>query len=376
VNSAEPALVPREGGLQVLELLGPSTGGIRSHVAALSARLPEWGWSPRVAAPPGVMDRLWPTAAVVAVPESSDPGALAGAVKACRSVAAGCAVVHAHGLKAALVAKLATRKPLVVTVHNSVIAETSGRLAPLLRRIERWLVRHCDRLIVISEEMERELGLAADDPRVRRIYPVSEPRYPQRGRHEVRAGYGIAEEAPLVVCVARLHPQKDLDMLLEATNLVREEVEGLRVLIVGDGPQRTHLEDRTAALGLEEVVTFAGARPWPMDEMAAADAVALSSVWEGSPIAAVEALRLGAPLVTTAVGSLPEYLVDGENCRMVRPRDVQGFASALAWVIRHPAEAGALGEAGRVVADELFSPDKLTRSVAEVYQEVSGGGRL
>jgi glycosyltransferase involved in cell wall biosynthesis len=61
---------------------------------------------------------------------------------------------------------------------------------------------------------------------------------------------------------------------------------------------------------------------------------------------------------------------------MVRPRDVQGFASALAWVIRHPAEAGALGEAGRVVADELFSPDKLTRSVAEVYQEVSGGGRL
>jgi glycosyltransferase involved in cell wall biosynthesis len=161
-------------------------------------------------------------------------------------------------------------------------------------------------------------------------------------------------------------------MLLTAVNMAREQVPDIRLLLVGDGPQRQELMAVTASLGLREVVTFAGAQPWPMDEIGAADAVALSSVWEGSPIVAVETLRIGTPLVTTAVGSLPEYLHDGKNCRMVPVGDAAAFSAALVWTLTQPEPARQLGQRGRGVAEELFSPDKLARSVAEVYDEVVG----
>ena len=355
---------------RVLELLGPSSGGIRAHVAALSGRLEANGWIPEIAGPEGVMDQLWSGVKVVPVPNSISGADLPRAVAACRSLARHHDVVHAHGLKAALVAKLAGGAPLVVTVHNTVITETAGSRERLMRRIEAWLVRHCDRVIVISAAMERDLALNPADPRVRRIYPVSEPKFPRRTRNEVRAAYDIEESAPLIVCVARLHPQKDLDMLLTAVDMARERVPDIRLLLVGDGPQRQELMAVTESLGLREVVTFAGAQPWPMDEIGAADAVALSSVWEGSPIVAVETLRIGTPLVTTAVGSLPEYLHDGKNCRMVPVGDAAAFSAALVWTLTHPEPARQLGQRGRGVAEELFSPDKLARSVAEEYDEV------
>lgn len=364
------ATVPN-GNRTVIELLGPSAGGIRTHVAALSARLEPYGWTPSIMGPAGVMDSIATQAADVEVPSSFSPASVLRAVRQLRGLADGAAVIHAHGLKAAVVASLACPSiPLVVTVHNTVIDESAGRLASVKRVVERRVLRHADRVILISDEMVAQFdGLLAPES-VHVIYPASEPKRARRDRPAVRAAYGIDDHAPLVTCVARLHPQKNLPMLFEAVAMVRSAVPAVRLLLVGSGPDAAALRSLAEEMGLSETVVFAGQQPWPVDEMASADVVALSSLWEGSPVAAVEALRLGCPLVTTAVGSLPEYLVDGENARLVDSGDTDAFAAALIEVLSDPTAASRMGRAGQVTADTIFDAAALTRSVADVYNEV------
>lgn len=356
---------------RVVELLGPSSGGIRRHVAALSARLEGFGWTPSIMGPAGVMEAVGPQAAEVEVPSSLTSTGLVRAIRQLRAAIGDAGVIHAHGLKAAAVASLGCRStPLVITVHNTVIDESAGTLAPVLRVIERTILRSADRVILISDEMVAQFRSALDQAKVRVIYPASEPKQAQVDRITVRARYGIDDDAPLIVCVARLHPQKNLPMLFAALERVRERISNVRLLLVGSGPLEAELRSLAETMGLADVIVFAGQQPWPANEMASADVVALSSVWEGSPVAAVEALRLGCPLVTTSVGSLPEYLVDGVNARVVASGDVDAFAAALLDVLTDRETARALGKGGRVTADTIFDAAALTSAVAGVYEEV------
>ena len=100
--------------------------------------------------------------------------------------------------------------------------------------------------------------------------------------------------------------------------------------MVGDGPERRALEAERDRLGLAASVIIAGHRPNPVDEMNAADVVALSSRWEGSPLAVAECLSLGRPLVTTAVGTVTRHLTDGVDARVVPVGDQHVFGRALA----------------------------------------------
>jgi hypothetical protein len=98
-----------------------------------------------------------------------------------------------------------------------------------------------------------------------------------------------------VVTAARLHPQKGLADLVIAADLLRRRVPGLRWVVLGEGPQRGELERLVAARGLADVVVLAGGRPDVADELAAADAVAVTSRWESGPLVVLEALALGDP---------------------------------------------------------------------------------
>lgn len=356
---------------RVVELLGPSSGGIRRHVGALSARLERFGWIPATMGPARVMEGIGPQTAEVEVPSSLTSLGLVRAIRQLRAAIGDAEVIHAHGLKAAAVASLGCRSmPLVITVHNTVIDESAGKLAPVLRVIERTILRSADRVILISDEMVAQFRSTLDQTKVRVVYPASEPKQAQTDRDTVRARYGIDDDAPLIACVARLHAQKNLPMLFAALERVRATMPTVRLLLVGSGPLEAELRTLADTMGLADAIVFAGQQPWPADEMASADVVALSSVWEGSPVAAVEALRLGCPLVTTAVGSLPEYLVDGVNARVVPSGDVDAFAAALTDVLTDRETANELGQGGRVTADTIFDAAALTSAVAAVYEEV------
>ena len=357
-----------------LQFLGPSTGGIRVHVGELSRRLGERGWQVGVAGPHGVMDGIGDQTADVDVPTSWHPGGILRARRQLVPLVTGPgapAVVHVHGLKAALVTltiRRSRRPPLALTIHNLVAGTQHGLARRVLASVERSIVRRVDHVIVISPEIGERVERLQPADRRHDVLPVSPRRRPTTSAGEVRDSYGIDQAAPLVVIVARHHTQKDLPMFLAAMALVRRRLPDARAVMVGDGPERAAVEAERHRLGLDDAVVIAGHRPNPIDEMSAADVVALSSIWEGSPLAVAECLSIGAPLVTTAVGTVTRHLVDGESARIVPVGDAAAFADALVELLRSPERRAAIGAAGRAVAARTFDPDALTDAVVRVYR--------
>ncbi|MEZ5381130.1 MAG: glycosyltransferase family 4 protein [Microthrixaceae bacterium] len=361
-------------GCRVLNVLGPSAGGIRQHVAVLSAGLGKLGWGVTVLGPDGVMAGLRPDAEVIGAPVDSRPDRAARSVRAIRRAARDASIIHAHGLTAATAVRLArTGLPTVVTVHNLVLDEVHGPLAPLQRRVGGWALKGAARVIVISAEIDAEVAPWVPQDRRRAVAPASAEKHPERERGATREALRVDPSTPLVAVVARLSPQKDLPTFLRAMVAVRHRVPAAQAVVVGDGDERHALEGLRDRLGLAGAVRFVGARENPADEMAAADVVALSSIWEGSPIAVVEALRLGRPLVTTAVGTVPHDLTDGVHARVVPPREPEALGAAIADLLEHPDDAAAMGERGRGVAQASYDTGLLVGRVADVYEELVPG---
>jgi glycosyltransferase involved in cell wall biosynthesis len=147
------------------------------------------------------------------------------------------------------------------------------------------------------------------------------------------------------VYVGRLSHQKGLPVALEALR----EVPEARLVLVGDGPEREHLQRLATTLGLDGRVEFAGARPRDqvLRTVAGATALVLPSAWENLPHAAVEALSVGTPVVATAVGGVPEVVHDGENGLLVPAGDSTSLAAAMRALLNDEQLLGRLARAAR-----------------------------
>src|SRR5437588_961690 len=149
---------------------------------------------------------------------------------------------------------------------------------------------------------------------------------------------------PLVVAVGRLSPQKGHETLVDATALLRERFPALRVVIVGrDGDNSPLVRERLAAHGLLEHVVLAGERADVPAVLAAAEPVVHASLYEGLPLALLEAMAAGLPVVATAVGGVPNAADQGRCARLVAPGDPRALAEAMAELLGDPDGAAELG---------------------------------
>lgn len=353
---------------RVLQVLGPSSGGIRRHVAALAEGLTDRGWTVEVAGPAGVMEGLRPLDHPVAI--SRNPRAAVRSIRTLQRVSRSFDLVHAHGLTVGWVAGLMPRRPpLVVTVHNLVLDEAEGRLAPLLRQLEDRVPARADALIAVSDQIARRFSGLRGADHIVVVPPVGPARRPGEAAH-IRRDLGIGPSTPLVVLVGRLHPQKDVGTLLEATVAIRAHHPDLVVAVAGDGPQRAALERRATELGLDTTVRFLGARDDPADLMAAADVVVMCSLWESYGFVVAEALGLGRPLVATAVGPVPDMVIDGVTGRLVPPSDPPALAVATLDLLDHPDIAADLGSAAARHLAATLDAGALMDRVEAVYLDV------
>jgi glycosyltransferase involved in cell wall biosynthesis len=328
-------------------LLAESRGGIGQHVASVVPRFIEAGHEVVVCAPPGTADHF-----------DFGEAKIVGQAPGLR----GSDVVHAHGYRAGMAA-LRDRshlRPLVVTWHNAVLAP--GPRGLVMRLGQRLVARGADLTLGASSdlvELARSLGA-----RQARLAPVAAPAIPEirTPSAAVREELGIGD-APLVLTVGRLAPQKDYPTLLSVAAEISKDGPDVVFAVVGDGPLRDNLQARIDAEKLP--VRLLGHRNDVADLLGAADVFLLTSHWEARALVLQEALQAGVPVVATAVGGVPELV--GDSAVLTFPGDARGLADGVRKVLAEPATAAAMRTEGLEVASGWPDEDDVAKNLLDIY---------
>ncbi|MFJ6435630.1 glycosyltransferase family 4 protein [Streptomyces sp. NPDC091416] len=352
--------------LRTVQVLGGGSAGSSAHVGSLAAGLVARGVQVTVCAPAG-LDRSYEFSATGArftpVPRRNDPVAVA----ALRAACAGADVVHAHGPHAALRAALALggrQVPLVVTWHTRTHAEGARRR--LVHLLERRAARAASVVLGASSDLvDRARRRGARDARLAPV-AVPAPRLPPPVPDgKVRAELG-AVERPLIMSVGSLVPHHGYGTLLDAARMWRRLDPVPLLVVAGEGRERAALRRRIKAEDLP--VSLIGSRTDIPELLAAADLVVMASRWEARSLLAQEALRIGVPLVATAVGGVPELV--GGAAELVPYANAEALARAVARLLGDPAERDRLAAAGLRQAASWPTEDDTIAHVLSVYDEL------
>lgn len=350
--------------LHVISEMG--SGGAETLVAGMVVAGGHYGWESAVASGGGhLADALRATGVrtfPVPVPRRSVTGTA-------RAITATTRAVHhfrpdvvlAHNVSASLVARLTApwrRRPLVTVFHGVAEADYPGA-ARILRRTSRTVVT----VAAATAERLRAAGLDSPEPVV--IPNAVFPRPARTGRAAARAALGISPHVPVALCVARLEPQKRHDVLLDAWGLLDGDAV---LLLAGDGSLRAELTRQVAARGLSNRVLLLGDREDVPDLLAATDVTVLTSDWEGMPVAVLESLAVGKPVVASDVDGVRAAV--GGGGIIVRRRDPVATASALRTLLFDADAHAAAAAAGLTAIRRDHDPHTLMRSYDEVFRAV------
>ncbi len=282
-------------------------------------------------------------------------------------------IVHGHSSKAGALVRGALRRPrrLVYTPHCFAFAAASGTARRLTyTAIEQALVPRSGAILAVCE-WEAELArrhLRGAGARVRMIHngvPDCEPDDPHP---KVLAFRG---NEPLAGVVTVLRPQKDpLLAVRAAARLADEGKLGGRLAIVGNGELAERVQQEISRLRLEERVRWFPFEGRVEPYLRALDALVSPSEWEALPLAVLEAMSCGLPVVATRVGGVPEAVEDGVTGRLVAPGDAGALAGALAEVLGDADVRRRWGAAGRSTFERRFRLDPMIDAVAELYAQL------
>lgn len=201
---------------------------------------------------------------------------------------------------------------------------------------------------------------------------------PRRKIEVVRCGVRSEQFAPSnrgqrridIICVGRLHPVKGTRFLLEAAGRLATRINDLRVCIVGDGDERSKLEDYAQQLALDRIVEFKGVRS--QDEIAAllddAKLFCLPSLGDSIGVAIMEAMAMGLPVVATRVKGIPELVADGESGYLVPPADSKGLAERIEYLLQDGELRGRMGMVGRAIIQDRFDQHREVRRLLAVMK--------
>jgi glycosyltransferase involved in cell wall biosynthesis len=293
-------------------------------------------------------------------------------------------ILHTHTAKAGAVGRIAAllardaRPPIVVhTFHGHVLRGYFGRVTTLgFRTLERLLARTTTALVAVSPEVR-------DDLVELHVAPASKFTVVRLGidlaqrvdnddaqRQETRRQMGLRDAAFVVGWVGRMTAVKNTDGVVRALQQLVERGIDAYALLVGDGPDRDHLERYAHELGVIKRCLFLGYQEDVARFYDAIDVLLLPSVNEGTPVSVIESLAAGRPTVATRVGGIPDVVRDGVDGFLVDYADPVGLADRLAELATDPQRRAEMGAAGRASVVERYAVERLVDDVDKLYRSL------
>jgi len=285
-------------------------------------------------------------------------------------------IVHTHLIHADLYGTLAAKLAGVSTVLSSRHNDDDFRHHPVIGWLNRMLTCWHARIIAISDwigKFNHEIeGIPAE--KIVRIHYGLQPETvtchadPQFIRNE----FNIPANAPVIGTIGRLAEQKGHTYWLDALQPVIAEFPELRVFFIGDGELREALENQANRLGIASNIIFTGYRTDALKLLSGFDFFVFPSLWEGFGLVILEAMALQKAVIGSRVSAIPESVQDGQTGILVPPKDVEGLTNAMLTLLRDPALARSMGEAGLKRLQTHFTVDKMVHATERVYLETLG----
>lgn len=290
-----------------------------------------------------------------------------------------CHIVHVHKYKDTILGSLAarvTRVPYIVrTVHGLTEAYTGFQSVKvgLYRAIEH-VVFTCfmDRLIAVSKTIHESLAREYGGSHVVHIYNGVEigRLRPVRPRAEVREMVQVSSGEALIGTVGRLSPVKGQVHLLKAMRRLLDQGRKVRLVFVGDGPLRQHLEEVARKLQIVGNVSFLGQRDDTYDLMQAMDVLVLPSLSEGIPLVVLEAMVIGVPVLASRVGGIPEIIEEGTTGMLIEARNEEELADRCGVLLDHADVAAQIVKNARQRVETQFSSEVMVERTVCLYRSL------
>lgn len=291
-------------------------------------------------------------------------------------------VLHTHQIGALwYLGQAAARMGLagvVHTEHSDHVRLATGWLGKLRARYLWWRGgRLAARICCVSDDVATAMRRLGTVPSGRvKVVPngIDTDVYGDRSRrNELRKRLGLCREgdaagAVVVGTVGRLTEVKRQDLLLRAVASLSESFPRLRLLLVGDGPERARLEEFAATLGIAERTVFAGYQARPEEYLAAMDLFALTSRHEALPLALLEAWASGVPVVASAVGGIPKVVEQGRTALLFPSGDCEALVETLRIVLSDTELASKLALSGAAEVQAKYSLQRMADNYEQQYQ--------
>ena len=284
-------------------------------------------------------------------------------------------IIHTHGYFASTFGRLAAilaGVPVMITHVHSTYYEYGKRNL----MIERFLSFFTDNIICVSKAVQRFVvereGIR--ESRTSVIYNgISLPwnGLPSKDRKAQRASEGVSSQDVVIIEVASLTANKGHHILLNACQQVYKKNPAIRLIIVGDGPLQSTIQEEAKQLGMESAVIFTGQRKNVYELLAMSDIFVLPSlIREGLSIAMIEAMAMSLPVIGSNVGGIPELIEDRVSGFLVQPGDIDQLASIIDSLATEQDLREGMGKQGRRVFEERFTLTRMIKQIEVLYDHL------
>lgn len=288
-------------------------------------------------------------------------------------------IVHTQLFFANIYGRIASRiagvRNVVTTLQNPDYAyENNGKLTYAIRKfIDKYTGKFCNTaFIAVSDFVKKDFEKQLNFKGIEVLYNcVDSSMFSRRGGDFVntkKIELGFDKDDQVILNVGRLHPQKGQVFLIEAFNLVCKNNNRYKLLIIGNGPLENVIKNKVKELGLEKKVAFLKNRPDIPEIMKMADIFVFPSNYEGSPLALVEAMASGLPVIASKIDVLKEIIDDGINGILVENNDCMKLAGAISGLMNNAELKAYLGRNAREKAVNLFNPAAHAKKLENIYE--------